>query len=204
MRGAGSKPPAAPSLKIFLSLPHRPSDVLVSSAFGFFGICGGRARRAASSHAASDCATDTARRAAPHGRVGVRARTAILAFGARDWPLAPSASAAAARGARRRAAPRRAARRARHVELRRAVASAWLLAYATNCCVLACARRFWLLARAAGLWLLRHLRRPRAARGVEPRRVGLRDGRGASRCAARPRRRTRARAGTAHASHPTT
>ena len=42
----------------FLFLLHRPSAVLVSSAFGFFGICGGRARRAASSHAASDCATD--------------------------------------------------------------------------------------------------------------------------------------------------
>ena len=121
LSGAGSKPPAAPSLKaFFLFLLHRPSAVLVSSAFGFFGICGGRARRAASSHAASDCATDTARRAAPHGRVGVRARTAILAFGARDWPLASSAS---------------------------------------------------------------------AARGVEPRRVGLRDGRGTSSCAARSHRR---------------
>ena len=103
-------------------------------ASGFFGICGGRTRRAASSRAASGCATGAARRAAPRGRVGV--------------------------------------------------ASGF---------VLACARRFWLLARAAGLWLLRHLRRPRAARGVESRRVGLRDGRGASGCAARPRQRTRTR-----------
>ena len=47
-------------------------------ASGFFGICGGRARRAASSHAASDCATDAARLAAPHGRVGVRARAIVF------------------------------------------------------------------------------------------------------------------------------
>ena len=155
-------------------------------ASGFFGICGGRTRRAASSRAASGCATGAARRAAPRGRVGVASgfvgvRAEILAFGARGWPLASSASAAAARGARRRTARRRAARRARRVELRRAVASVWLLG------LLACARRFWLLARAAGLWLLRHPRRPRAARGVEPRGVGLRYGRGASSCAARSR-----------------
>ena len=49
-------------------------------ASGFFGICGGRARRVASSHAASGCATDAARRAAPHGRVGARARAIILAL----------------------------------------------------------------------------------------------------------------------------
>jgi len=133
----------------------------------------------ASSHAASDCATDTAHRAAPRGRVGVRARTAILAFGARNWPLASSASAAATRGARRRAAPRRAARRARHVEQRRAVASATLLAHATDCCVLACAGTGAMCSRCpratlaqrcahAGLWGNRRRGQPTATVAAPP------------------------------------
>ena len=62
----------------------RTRDVLgfwrAQLASGFFGICGGRARRVASSHAASGCATDAARRAAPHGRVGARARAIVLAL----------------------------------------------------------------------------------------------------------------------------
>ena len=59
---------------------------------------------------------------------------------------------------------------------------------------------FWRVRLVAACWHARlasgffgHLQRPRAARGVELRRVGLRDGRCASSCAARPRRRTRAR-----------
>ena len=44
-----------------------------------------------------------------------------------------------------------------------------------------------------GIRILRHLRRPRAARGVKSRHVGLRDGRAVSGCAARPRRRARTR-----------
>ena len=51
----------------------------------------------------------------------------------------------------------------------------------------------WALGCVFGVLLLRHLRRPRAARGVELRRVGLRDGRAASGCAARSRRRVRTR-----------
>ena len=157
MRGAGSKPPAAPSLKTSfcsggLRLPLR--------SFGLFsGICGDLARRAASSRAASSCATDAPRRAAPHGRVGVRARTAILAFGARNWPLASSASAAAARGARRRAARRRAALRARRVELRRAVAY-W-----------SSRRGFWRTRPTAACWralALARLPEPRAGIPAKP------------------------------------
>ena len=131
MRGAGSKPPAAPSLKTSfcsggLRLPLRWSASSASAAtsrgarhrvalrraarrtrrvglrctaasacafarrnlllrlrllsFGFFsGICGDLARRAASSRAASSCATDAPRRAAPHGRVGVRVRATKIA-----------------------------------------------------------------------------------------------------------------------------
>ena len=47
--------------------------------FCFFDICDDRARRAASSRAASGCTTDAPRRAAPHGHVGVRVRATILA-----------------------------------------------------------------------------------------------------------------------------
>ena len=109
-----------------------------------------------------------------------RPSSVFFFFGIRH--SASSASAAAARGARCRGTPRRAAQRRRRVGLRHTAASAY-----------AHARCFWFLARAAGIWLLRHLRRPRAARGAESRRVGLRDGRDESGCAARPRRRTRTR-----------
>ena len=80
LSGSGSKSPAALYLKTFGLLLLRPSAA--SSAFGFFGICGDRARRAASSRAASGCATDVPRRAAPHGRVGVRVCATILASSA--------------------------------------------------------------------------------------------------------------------------
>ena len=81
LSGAGSKPPAALSLKTFFcSCSIDLRLFFASSAFSFFGICGGRARRAASRHAASSCATEAACRAAPHGRVGIRARAMILAL----------------------------------------------------------------------------------------------------------------------------
>ena len=131
LSGAGSKPPAAPSLKtIFLFLLHRPSAVFASSAFSFFGICGGRARRAAlEARRARAAATEAAvvgrlRAHAPRCAHPARARAMILASGARGWLLASSASAAAARGAWRRVTPRRAARRTRRVGLRRTAASA--------------------------------------------------------------------------------
>ena len=92
---------------------------------------------------------------------------------------ASSASAATSRGARRRVALRRAARRTRRVGLRRTAAST--CAFARS--------KIASPAPAASIWLfLRHLRRPRAARGVESRYVELRDGRAASGSAARPGR----------------
>ena len=112
-------------------------------------------------------------------------RTSFCSGGLR-LPLRWSASlesAATSRGARHRVALRRAARRTRRVGLRCAAASACAFARP----------KFLLRLRLLPFGLLRHLRRPRAARRVESRCVELRGGRAASGCAARPRRRARSR-----------
>ena len=109
LSGAGSKPPAAPSLETFFcscSADLRLFLLLRYSAFSFFGICGGRARRAVSRHAASGCATEASTRAAQRRlerQSGAALRLRHFPSAAFVLPLRHAAAAAAAAGEAQRA-----------------------------------------------------------------------------------------------------